>query len=448
MTTGNVFRDFRVKTPMSAPWSGYSYPGWYFQKSWSGADWPSIPRVERPVLKYVPRTKARRTFEERQIMVNNRAVIEAYKADIKAVIAKKVKRAKEWKSEQHAYSMSFVYSVDDMCHFINDTPGVPAYAREMDATYSYAMGGAVFESRWDNGHDLTLVNRLRSRIIGSEFNLGVFLGESNQALKMIFHAATRLAAAMRAARKGDWKRVERLLRPKGSAPKEVNSFLTPGRTLAMNWLEMMYGWLPLLSDLQEGARMVAHMTEEPFRLKVRARLKVAGKVTAASPSNWEAKDSFQLSKGQIVAYLTEVDVPKLIGLTDIASVAWEKAPWSFVADWAIPIGKFLSARAVASSLSGKFVTTRVDHGTCLGFAPKSTGYYGRSTLGQYQMRSVTLTRTVSTTISVPLPEVKPLGEWLTWRRAANAVALLTVLGTNKSFQGDPWEPIPRRTGRA
>jgi hypothetical protein len=203
----------------------------------------------------------------------------------------------------------------------------------------------------------------------------------------------------------------------------VRDFHPSYNTLASNWLELQYGWLPLIGDLDSGARALAHFVEQPCVFTARAHRTLRGKkLPEGGVASWMS-GSYVTSR-QIVAYLTEVNTAKLSGLTDFESIAWELVPYSFVADWALPIGDFLSARGVASALSGTFVTSHL-------FKWSGTGLVSRPGLGysfvagSHSKSEGTFSRTVDTTLQIPMPEFKPFGEMASWKHCANAVALLT-----------------------
>lgn len=283
-------------------------------------------------------------------------------------------------------------------------------------------GNPTVDYRWTANHDLQLLGRLRNRVAGSGFNAGVALGESREALRMITNAASRIYNGYRAARRGNFARAADILtagRPRTNLPSR--------NRVANNWLELQYGWLPLLGDVKAGAEFLAHQHSFPIQHRVKARLKIAtGTITNKT---WYSHRDYQVRREKsIVAILKEKDVVALSGLTDPWSVAWELLPYSFVFDWFIPVGNYLQARGLSQALTGTFVSTdfkTYDTGTLV----PDSGLSGMLVVGDvvYRQRHVSVTRTVSTTLPVPLPTSVGLGEALSWRRAANAVALLTNL---------------------
>jgi hypothetical protein len=136
------------------------------------------------------------------------------------------------------------------------------------------------------------------------------------------------------------------------------------------------------------------------------------------------------TRAQLIARLSEVDTVKLVGLLDPASVAWELLPYSFVVDWFIPIGQYLAARALPNALTGVFVTTKTRLVEChvTGLADSDNGIVKNVYMappGRTDATDLTVTRTVSTTLTVPLPTWKTLDKVASWQHAANAVALLS-----------------------
>lgn len=315
---------------------------------------------------------------------------------------------------EHPYSMSLNVVNDSVLYYKLSTSG-PTYSGTGINT-GYANGTA--SQSWTSNDDIALLGRLREQVAGSSFNAGVFLGEGKEALSMITNAATRLAGAIRYVKRGNMPKAWSTL------THGTDRFLPPSKVLANNWLELQYGWLPLLHDMEDGAKFLAHHHSYPLQHVVYARLTKPGLVTSASPSNTKLLGSKAYTAVQIKAILKEKNVVGLSGLTDVASIAWELTPYSFVVDWAIPIGEYLQARGLAQSLSGTFVTSKKVYMSWSGAA--NVGANVR-TWGNHSAVSLSLTRTVSSTLSVPLPEVVPLKEMLSWKRAANALALLVTV---------------------
>jgi hypothetical protein len=55
----------------------------------------------------------------------------------------------------------------------------------------------------------------------------------------------------------------------------------------------------------------------------------------------------------------EMSVARQLGMLDPASVVWEIVPYSFVVDWFVPFGTYLSNLNAIPKLKGRFLTTYV-----------------------------------------------------------------------------------------
>ncbi len=334
-------------------------------------------------------------------------------------------------SEEHPYSMSYIKE--------NATVGTVYYkvgSSSFTGTIPSCFGGVGNSNKWTANDDIALIGKLREKVAGSGFNAAVSLAEGNKSLDMIFESATRLASALKDTRKGNllgayealtgrlkngqrspkWGKNERILDRK--VPKYRDSI---DKNTASNWLQLQYGWLPLINDAEQAAKFLAQQSL-PRVYKVRVRRQIVSPIVGASPTNTRFSGQ-STESGQLVAILKEVNVAALSGLLNPAAVAWELVPYSFVADWFIPIGDYLDARGLAQSLTGTFVTTRKTRTRAefIGFQPASAY---KAFTGTYSYENVQLIRTVTSSLAIPLPEVKPLSEAFSWKRATNAVALL------------------------
>lgn len=382
--------------------------GSFFSKSWVGDDYPD----EGP-------NKANTIYSSVLYDMDGN-ILNRFTSDrsevARAIIRNKASRVKRGFVKRqpipHPYSMNYSKGYQ---------PSISSDQGHGPYTFGYLFGNPGIRPAWTDNDELALINKLRSAVQGSDFNLGVFLAEAPEAVRMIGDAAERLANGIRAFKRG------RILKAASILTKGRNIKRPHRITASSNWLELQYGWLPLVNDMDSGARYLAHK----FNSKPLTRVKVSRSVVNEftdnlneSPLFRASSDSWSFTRKRIIANLREVDQVQLSGLTDPASVAWELLPWSFVIDWAIPIGDYLSARSVVGSLKAEFIITTV---TKSYFRPdRDVVYSGPRWVGaeSYWHSWGTMSREVTSTLTVPFPKIKPLSEILSWKRAANAVALL------------------------
>lgn len=295
---------------------------------------------------------------------------------------------------------------------------------------------------WTANDELALIAKLRERILGSDFNLSVFIGEGHQTLKMIADAATTLGKAFLAAKNGNFKKSFQALH--GYARRRGRTMKKKG---ASSWLELQYGWLPLLSDVRGGAEYLNRLMGDPvFRVTASRRCRnFSGFVNAKGSAvryyaygNWGC--DFAVKTGmrskKITAYLKSVDELSAAGITDPRSVAWELVPFSFVVDWFLPVGTYLEGLNTARSLKATYCISSRWYVKASKPTAVWSKYPNTLKVRAYSGNAVTwegwnFSRTITTSLNIPLPEAKPLEAVASLAHCINAVALLTVLSSGK-----------------
>lgn len=200
-----------------------------------------------------------------------------------------------------------------------------------------------------NSMEATAKNKALLKIKDQQIHLTNFVGEWGQLMEMLIKSAERLTKAMRAVRKGDFATAARALGT-GKAGKGVSA----SKSAASNWLELQYGWLPVINDVY-GAALEVEKSIQALRDQTQPIISVVA--TQSLRDQDKFYPGVQLG-GAVVTrrYIAKVRV-KLsyrvtdeglaflgrIGLANPLSLAWELAPLSMVADWFIPIGNSLNA---------------------------------------------------------------------------------------------------------
>lgn len=434
MTTGNKTVDLRFWS--TAP---VCRLGLYSNRVWSGADYPAV----RPYTKNIYDKRTGRFLWTRTYW------------------PRAPKRAR---IVEHAYTTngSEVSSYTRLQTKYTATSGNPW----VPSSTSMSLGVRCEpDTVWTSNDEIALLGKLREAVAGSNFNLGTTLGEGREALTMIGDNAKAIAKSLLLAKRGKFKEAVKSLNQYKARYNErwqrnmVMKYDNHGRPLGLGYqgqvrmrvpvgtsyagtaanahLELTYGILPLLQDVKQGAEFLAHNLNTPASFSVKVRRQLGGKAGRpyADTSNAEFYyDGTSFMSKQIKAILSEdvTRIAQLSGVMDPASVAWELLPWSFVADWFIPIGDYLAARGLASALrSQKFVISFLRRAYHKGPA-KPKQYYAihpSDNAQSYRRYSWRLDRTIVTNLEVPLPSVKPLSSIASWKHAANAVALVTSLRT-------------------
>jgi len=132
-----------------------------------------------------------------------------------------------------------------------------------------------------------------------------------------------------------------------------------------NWLALQYGWLPLMSDIENNAKNIIQILEDADKVFVR--------VDAAETREiefWSSLDSLSYEQdgtgrwGTQVGYLYRQRVPgwnalAKIGMSNPLLIAWENMPYTFMIDWFANVSAFLEALGATQgfSLESGYATT-------------------------------------------------------------------------------------------
>lgn len=311
-----------------------------------------------------------------------------------------------------------------------------------DGTYYERSGGGRYEYSGEllgvaSDGPIRLVDfsfplNLRSRaetecllkIKSQKVNLSVAAAEMHKSVDMIGNRIGTLARAVAAARKGKFAKAADLL----GVPKPKKGFLSKGsKNAAQGWLELTYGWMPLLQDI-DGIYMSAITKQREFGQLIKAKRVLKTQSVRSVPSQLENR--FDVVRQDHIEYTCVVALnyrvnnealaaAAQVGLDNPLTVAWELTPFSFLLDWVVPIGNYIDSFTATQGLDfvGGTLTevTRVSRvGTAKGFG----NIHGQLTENQQAFR---MDRTLYGTTPFPAPYYK--NPWST-AHAVNALALL------------------------
>lgn len=325
---------------------------------------------------------------------------------------------------------------------------------------------------WDTTDTLAAQSKIASACRGHTFNLGVALAEGHETMALVVGTITRFTSAIKQLKRG---RFDLALRSLGAVPRGRHKssrvlgprgkYLEPPRPrrlvldrhgnarligvdpviqqkridrallrqkervnldpkelthsdIGSMWLEIQYGWRPLLSDVYESQTAYAKLMDPPRTSRVEASHSI--KATYSS-ENYYAKWTVAsvMTQRIICIYVEDNSITRSLGLENPLSVAWEVVPFSFVVDWFIPIGSYLDTVSSMPKLNANFLTMQRTVAITTGKG-KAAPYLNASSNGK---RTI-FTRTGSSSLNVPFPGFKPLPEALSSGHIKNALALL------------------------
>ena len=346
-------------------------------------------------------------------------------------------RGSQWRAPT-AYSATL--EEGDLTHF-NGTVGWVNKGRPEihgvevgDLPFSSArpMGAPAIPS-FDSGLESRAVVKALSKLKDQKVNLAVAMAERAETAELLIGTLAGLAKAARSLRRGDMRGVARGLGLSGSpkAPK--------GQSFPQKWLELQYGWQPLYSDVF-GAVSALHGADqadpERYTTTVTGSVKtkheyftnpVSGKVStcAVFARSREMEGCFV----RLDYYLENPFLASLssLGITNPVEVLWERVPFSFVIDWFLPVGNYLSSMDAALGYAFKGGSCsrlfRRDWESWVAPGSEWAGNIPGTVVGTARCRQLKLARSIYS--SSPLPRVpsfkNPFPQGST--HIANAIAL-------------------------
>lgn len=269
-----------------------------------------------------------------------------------------------WRSESDFTTGSFTWTWPGGSSAVNEYRGPAAiFGAVPDYLQTDQTDFAALES--------LAIQRLLDDLSLTKGSAAVTVAEIGKTAKMIGDNATKIAVAFRHLRRGKIrkfsetlgitvsKRKQSQLRSRYLRQKEE----TRGDTLqfaANTWLEYSYGWKPLINDVYTQCENLAnYLTEKSSSVRVAkgsARSeKSTRKVTSGGTGTWiTTRTSLHRARVRLVVrYAIPGDsnsIANAFGLTNPLVVAWELIPFSFVADWFLPVGNFLEQLTAAQGL--------------------------------------------------------------------------------------------------
>jgi len=302
------------------------------------------------------------------------------------------------------------------------------------------------------GRGVFLNAKLLDQVRGFNFNPMVAAAEGVKTVNMVTSTIFQLTQSLIALKHGDVTAALRALgyqgahRPVPVFQRDVfgNKYVFGSNTpfnagfkplyardeLTRKWLEIRYGWQPLLYDVW-GAIDAYHKLTQPervwrFKVSNSAFIKPGSINLSSSPANWSGFASGKATRSIIYEAAERLDAKRQLGMNNPATVVWELLPYSFVFDWFLPFGTYLDNLAAIPNLKGTFITS--DHFIMAARAtnlPKISNYAGAS--GKRTL--ITHNRSVTTSLpalSLPRPKFKPWLEALSGKHIIDAVALAAV----------------------
>nr|UJQ85712.1 MAG: hypothetical protein 1 [Leviviridae sp.] len=202
------------------------------------------------------------------------------------------------------------------------------------------MGRAISGLSWlrDSANTKALL-----RLKDQKVNLSVAFAERKETMDLFAGVCTTIAKQVRAFRHGKPKLWAQVKKYEGGPHWKK----TPKA-----WLQLQYGWNPLMADISGAAQAMAkaEADRKAFRahVKGRANTEVLDVIKTPCMGTTYMQLDVETKHGVTTELFYYLNVPLIVpftqlGLTNPLELIWERIPYSFVVDWFIPIGNWLSS---------------------------------------------------------------------------------------------------------
>jgi len=213
------------------------------------------------------------------------------------------------------------------------------------------------------------IQKAKSKLKDQDVNLLEVWGERHETLNMMRQNIDRIGRAASKLRQRDLAGAAQALGVGLRSSRSLNGF-SQSKALANGWLELQYGWRPLISDIYGGVEFLHKKLTQPKKTTVR----VVGSASLNGGTSTQSKFG-TLNKGTLTVtsqYQVEVKACAYyhhlsptshtlaqLGITNPLYLWWELTRFSFVVDWLVGIGGWLSSldAAVGFSYNDGCITT-------------------------------------------------------------------------------------------
>lgn len=192
---------------------------------------------------------------------------------------------------------------------------------------------------------------LRNRLIAEcmqkvgdrKINLGESLAEGRKTISHIARTSMQVLGAYKALRRGNIPAALKAL-------KLSKRTILSGRTASERWLELQYGWYPLLSDIYSAGQILQNgVQRKQYLIYATRQISANGAITKA-PWSGSVECTYRCKLVYSVSS-RDLDALARFGFINPAEVAWALMPYSFVIDWFLPIGALLEAYSATVGLT-------------------------------------------------------------------------------------------------
>ena len=298
-----------------------------------------------------------------------------------------------------------------------------------------------------------VIAKILEKLHDQKINVAQVFAERIKTADLVTTNATKIANCFLSLRRGNLKAAASHLgiqTPKRMQSAFDKQYLKDASGAAARaFLEIQYGWRPLLQDVYGAAEFIAQKQSHEIRNVVRSKISVK--------SSKDTSEKLAILWTPVEDYITfrerrydmscslwfatsdsALATASQAGLLNPAQLVWELLPYSFVVDWFLPVGDYLKSQDAIKGLGfekgcfTEFWETKQRRVIHAGNARDLVTGVVYDINGRASCREVYCERIVLDDFpSAPFPSMK---NPVSFEHAANAIALLRSAFTSKRFQ--------------
>lgn len=235
--------------------------------------------------------------------------------------------------------------------------------------HAYPWNSYVSRDSWNSRDDVPSADLMaRAKLSEGISSFGESLFSLKETGAMVLKRGRQLSQMARDLSRGNWRGLESQLH---NVPGSVKH-LPVSRRLADGWLELQFGWLPLVNDVYAAVDAYRHKSVSGQQVSSYARTGIPVKLPKRNSPNFgfDYTGNFRNYRGVAsVKYYGVVSNPALytlnqLGLANPLKLAWDLLPFSFVVDWFMPIGQILAYLSGGLGLSQMTAVSVSESGRC------------------------------------------------------------------------------------
>lgn len=207
-----------------------------------------------------------------------------------------------------------------------------------------------FDPIAENRAHIAMRNRLRDEVFRARSSLLLTAKDAKPSFDMVVRRSGDVLDWINMARKGD---IGGMFRKAGVTGARADRFRSNWRSHAANagdlFLETVFGWMPLINDLQQAVKALDTDFSPHRKVKASAvsRREDNFREVIVNGEEVSTSTSRTLHSVRMGAYATisveNADLATLnqLGFVNLPQVAWDAIPLSYMVDWVIPINSYI-----------------------------------------------------------------------------------------------------------